>query len=266
MESVAHIQSAGCRAQKESVISAHNRCWQYLLKAIQEHGNETRNIDFIGDDKDKQLATLWTESTIQSIVSWNELKEIADRQIAQKQNSQRDALSNTKDDHEQDEDEDRQAPYKEVVFGKRRPDSMAIDWTNKKIYVMEFKRTSDQRRNYRSRAEARAAEQHDVLIKSLKEVFKKRFGSQVVWDAKLITFVGGTCGSVNVDKFNEHLEELQVSKGKHRAIRKGLVYELLHAQDKVLCSYFAQRNSHRGAQAPHGAARNDLMQQLSKHE
>ena len=266
MESVAHIQSAGCRAQKESVISAHNRCWQYLLKAIQEHGNETRNIDFIGDDKDKQLATLWTESTIQNIVSWNELKEIAERKIAQKQNSQRDALSNTKDDHEQDEDEDRQAPYKEVVFGKRRPDSMAIDWTNKKIYVMEFKRTSDQRRNYRSRAEARAAEQHDVLIKSLKEVFQNRFGRRVVWDAKLITFVGGTCGSVNVDKFNEHLEELQVSKGKHRAIRKGLVYELLHAQDKVLCSYFAQRNSHRGAQAPHGAARNDLMQQLSKHE
>ena len=93
MESVAHIQSAGCRAQKESVISAHNRCWQYLLKAIQEHGNETRKIDFIGDDKDKQLATLWTESTIQNIVSWNELKEIAERKIAQKQNSQRDALS-----------------------------------------------------------------------------------------------------------------------------------------------------------------------------
>ena len=131
---------------------------------------------------------------------------------------------------------------------------MAIDWTNKKIYVLEFKRTSDQRSNYRSRAEARAAEQHDVLIKSLKEVFQNRFGRQVVWDAKLITFVGGTCGSVNVDKFNEHLEELQVSKGKYRAIRKGLVYELLHAQDKVLCSYFAQRNGHRGAQAPHGAS------------
>ena len=266
MESVAHIQSAGCRAQKESVINAHNRCWQYLLKAIQEHGNETRKLDFIGDDKDKQLATLWAESKIQDIVEWDELKLIADQLIAQKQGSQRDALSSTNDDHEQDEDEDRQAPYKEVVFEKRRPDSMAIDWTNKKIYVLEFKRTSDQRSNYRSRAEARAAEQHDVLIKSLKEVFQNRFGRQVVWDAKLITFVGGTCGSVNVDKFNEHLEELQVSKGKYRAIRKGLVYELLHAQDKVLCSYFAQRNGHRGAQAAQGAARNDLMHQLSKHE
>ena len=110
---------------------------------------------------------------------------------------------------------------------------MAIDWTNKKIYVLEFKRTSDQRSNYRSRGEARAAEQHDVLIKSLKEVFWKRFHGQAAWDAKLITFVGGTCGSVKVDKFNEHLEELQVSKGKHRTIRKGLVYELLHAENEV---------------------------------
>ena len=58
------------------------------------------------------------------------------------------------------------------------------------------------------------------------EVFQKRFHGQAAWDAKLITFVGGTCGSVNVDKFNEHLDELyvHVSKGKHRTIRKGLVY------------------------------------------
>jgi hypothetical protein len=27
METVAHIQSAGCKAQKKSVIGAHNRCW-----------------------------------------------------------------------------------------------------------------------------------------------------------------------------------------------------------------------------------------------
>ena len=33
-----------------------------------------------------------------------------------------------------------------------------------------------------------------------------------------------------------------------------------------MCSYFAQRNGHRGTQAPHGAARNDVMQQTSKHE
>jgi hypothetical protein len=27
---VAHLQGAGCKAQKKSVIGAHNRCWGYL--------------------------------------------------------------------------------------------------------------------------------------------------------------------------------------------------------------------------------------------
>jgi hypothetical protein len=33
-ETVAHIQSASCKAQKKSVIGAHNRCWKYLIGAI----------------------------------------------------------------------------------------------------------------------------------------------------------------------------------------------------------------------------------------
>ena len=46
--------------------------------------------------------------------------------------------------------------YEEVILGQRRPDSLAIDWTNKMVYVLEFKRTSDQRRDYRERGESRA--------------------------------------------------------------------------------------------------------------
>jgi hypothetical protein len=52
-ETVAHIQSAGCKAQKKSVIGAHNRCWKYLIGAI-----ATRDLEFIGGDKDKQLEKL----------------------------------------------------------------------------------------------------------------------------------------------------------------------------------------------------------------
>jgi hypothetical protein len=55
----------------------------------------------------------------------------------------------------------------EVIFGQRRPDSLAIDWNNKMVCVLEFKRTSDQRRDYREKGEARARAQHDVLIRSL---------------------------------------------------------------------------------------------------
>ena len=38
-ETVAHIQSAGCKAEKKSVIGAHNRCWRYLLCAITKGGD-----------------------------------------------------------------------------------------------------------------------------------------------------------------------------------------------------------------------------------
>jgi hypothetical protein len=70
----------------------------------------------------------------------------------------------------QEVDRDETEPYNETIFGRRRPDSIAVEWTSKVLYVLEFKRTSDQRRNYRERGEARARAQHDVLVKSLEKV------------------------------------------------------------------------------------------------
>ena len=54
---------------------------------------------------------------------------------------------NSRDSQEQDDDRivDETDPYNEVIFGRRRPDSVAIEWTSKTLYILEFKRTSDQR-------------------------------------------------------------------------------------------------------------------------
>ena len=65
------------------------------------------------------------------------------------------------------------------------------------------------------------------------------------WKIELIIFVGGTSGSVHALTLKDNLKELQVIESKRNAIRKGLVYELLNAQDTVLCSYFAQRSGER---------------------
>jgi hypothetical protein len=51
-ETVAHLQSAGCRMQRKSVIKAHNTCWKYLLNAIMQHGGAKRDFEFVGGDKD----------------------------------------------------------------------------------------------------------------------------------------------------------------------------------------------------------------------
>ena len=58
-------------------------------------------------------------------------------------------------------------------------------------------------------------------------------------------FVGATSGSLQVQTLNDNLKELQVIESKRSAIRNGLVYELLNAQDTVLCSYFAKRSRER---------------------
>jgi hypothetical protein len=65
------------------------------------------------------------------------------------------------------------------------------------------------------------------------------------WKIKLIIFVGGTSGSVHAQTLNDNLRELQVIESNRNATRKGVVYELLNAQDTVLSSYFAQRSGER---------------------
>ena len=58
--------------------------------------------------------------------------------------------------------------------------------------MLEFKRTSDQRRDYRERGESQAMAQHDILIRSLKKVAEDAEGENGGWKIKLIIFVGGT--------------------------------------------------------------------------
>jgi hypothetical protein len=77
---------------------------------------------------------------------------------------------------------------------------------------------------------------------SKKKVAEDAEGENGGWKIKLIIFVGGTSGSNHAQTRNDNLKELQVIESKRNAIRKGLVYELLHAQGMVLCSYFAQRS------------------------
>jgi len=122
-------------------------------------------------------------------------------------------------ENDQEVDRDETDPYNEVTFGRRRPDSVVVDWTNKILFVLEFKRTSDQRRDYRELGEPRARAQYNILIRSLEKVAGEAEGENGGWQIKLIIFVGGTSGSVNVQIFNDNLKEPQVLESKRNAIR-----------------------------------------------
>ncbi len=77
----------------------------------------------------------------------------------------------------------------EVSTNKQHTLSIAVEWSSKVLYVLEFKRTSDQKRNYRERGEVRARAQHDVLVKGLEKVAGEAVGENSGWKIKLIMFV-----------------------------------------------------------------------------
>ena len=183
-ETVAHIQSAGCKAQKKSVIGAHNRCWKYLIGAISTHGEATRDLEFIGGDKDRQLKQLWTETRIGDILPWDEIADEAERLLESDQANRRVPDDDHVDKEQEDDqvvDRDETDPYDKIICGQRRPDSIAVNWTCKVLYVLEFKRTSDQRQNYREHGESRARTQHCVHVKNLEKVAGEAVGENGGW-------------------------------------------------------------------------------------
>jgi hypothetical protein len=71
---------------------------------------------------------------------------------------------------------------------------------------------------------------------------------------------------VHAQTLNDNLKELAVIESKRNAIRKGLVHELLNAQDTVLCWYFAWRLGERNEWQNPGAAAEEAFQGLGNFE
>ena len=123
---------------------------------------ETRDLEFIGWDKDSQLENLWAETKIGDILPWDEIADEAEWLLESDQATRRapdDDQADKKQEDDQEVDRNEIGMHMETIFGRRRPDSIAVEWSSKVLDVLEFKRTSNQRRNYRERGEARARAQ-----------------------------------------------------------------------------------------------------------
>ena len=139
---------------------------------------------FFRDDKDQQLKQLWTETRIGSILRWDYIEDEAERLLESDEGTRQTATDTHVDQdlgNDQGVEWEETDSYNEVIFRRRRPDSIAIDWNNKILHVLEFKRTSDQRHTHRERGESRAQAQHDVLVRSLEKVAEEAEGENKGW-------------------------------------------------------------------------------------
>ena len=214
-----HIQSAACKATKEAVTAAHNKCCNALCRALAQHRKAGSNIEFVEDDKDVSFKKIWERSALMSWCTAEEVEQAAKWAQAELQCRPTANESQTEANIER--------------FWKQRPDRVAVDSQKRVIYIVEFKRTIDLRPNFQAEAEARATRQHEWLAKTLSKI-----GERTNWTVQVIIFTGGTLGSVDVKSFENSLKTLEVKKERWNQIRKMLARELLEAHDNVLQAYF----------------------------
>ena len=124
----------------------------------------------------------------------------------------------------------------EERFWRRKLDGIALDTVGKQCYLIEFKRTRDRRHSHEERATEVVRQQYKSLLSGLQAV-----GQQRGWKVEQLVFVGGTCGSVNVETFNQNLKLLEVPESKWSQLRQRMARQLLEEQDTVLRAYFAQK-------------------------
>ena len=222
-ESIGHIQSAGCLGQSEVVTTAHNRCIRDLLRDIQTHTKKSSGLKMLTLESEQTIGKLWEQKECGSICQKQELWEAA-----------KETEMNIPLQRQEDEGPAVEQDYEER-FWRRRLDGIALDEKGKKCYPIEFKRKRDQRLSYEEEATKVAERQYESLLAGLQAV-----GEQRGWEIKQIVFVGGTCGSVGEDVFNQNMKLLEVVESRWSTIRQRLARRLLEEHDKVLRSYFAQ--------------------------
>ena len=88
-----------------------------------------------------------------------------------------------------------------------------------------------------------------------------------MWEVEQLVLVGGTCGSVTAETFNQNLQLLEVPESKWSRLRQRMARRLLEEQDTVLSAYFAQKHDKKpayggggsSAAGPRGLAQLGLM-------
>ena len=120
-------------------------------------------------------------------------------------------------------------------ISRKRIDGVAVDRRKKRIFLLEFKRTSDATDDYRYLTEKRATAQYESITSGLQLA-----ATQNGWEVTQLNFVAGN-RSVNVEKWEENFKKLKIPKACWKQIRRRLVMTLLQEHENLFQSYWANR-------------------------
>ena len=119
---------------------------------------------------------------------------------------------------------------------------LAIDIKKKRLFVLEFKWSSNRVEGFLVTKEAAVNKQHSSIIEGLRAVADG-------WVVEQINFVAGNRGSVMEIDFSEKLEKLDVQAGKKEKIFYDHLTQVCEAHNRVMLSYHQQIQGSPGVNA-----------------
>jgi len=266
-ETLGHIQSAWCLAQKEVVREAHNNCVNRISKDLQSPETVKTGLSVITADGEKTMQSLWLIDPFVRLGTWEQFVEATWSARCNRLGIDETQMETGSDDQccaacmsicqcvsmtpEMAEGEVTCCLCKEVgngarkerelcrscwrrVLHRRRFDLVAMNLEKKSLFILEFKRTSDLDPRYREEALARAEQQYTDEIEGLRQVLPED------WKVIPVHIIAGST-SVNEVAWNAAMKALGVPAKKWKAFREHLMHTLLNELDKILRSFWAQR-------------------------
>jgi hypothetical protein len=266
-ETLGHIQSAWCLAQKEVVREAHNNCVNRISKDLQSPETVKTGLSVITADGEKTMQSLWLTDPFVRLGTWEQFVEATWSARCNRLGIDETQMETGSDDQccaacmsicqcvsrtpEMAEGEVTCCLCKEVgngarkerelcrscwrrVLHRRRFDLVAMNLEKKSLFILEFKRTSDLDPRYREEALARAEQQYTDEIEGLRQVLPED------WKVIPVHIIAGST-SVNEVAWNAAMKALGVPAKKWKAFREHLMHTLLNELDKILRSFWAQR-------------------------
>ena len=130
------------------MTAAHNQCCREIMGGITKHQSAKWSIEILERDKEQTLKTLWEKEKLDDFFPRQELVDEMHELHEEHREAKRKAQEDSDMGDAGETAEEEKEFSEEGATWARKLDGAAIDKENKILYVLEFKRTTDQREEH----------------------------------------------------------------------------------------------------------------------
>ena len=112
-------------------------------------------------------------------------------------------------------------------IGRKRPDGIALNWKDRKVYLLEFTRCFDSDHTALERSDSYKTEKYAPLLQMILD----RLGHN--WSGAVLPFSAGIRGSIRARGWTNHLKVLGINTSQARKVLERSVAAVLEALDII---------------------------------